>query len=99
MSIEPREERLIEIQADFFASYLLMPTKVIGLLYDIYWKKEFKRQVVKPLLVKGYYFQQPSFQRVVGPISRKMGVSLEAAAIRLKKMGYLVEEVPLPFTR
>ena len=99
MSIEPREEGLIEYQANLFASYLLMPTKVIGLLYDIYWKKEFKRQVVKPLLVKGYYFQQPSFQRVVGPISRKMGVSLEAAAIRLKKMGYLVEEVPLPFTR
>lgn len=99
MSIEPHEEGLIEYQANLFASYLLMPTRVIGLLYDIYWKKEFKREVVKPLLVKGNYFKQPSFQRVVGPISRKMGVSLEAAYIRLKKMGYLVEEMSFPFTR
>lgn len=81
----------LEHHANYFASCLLMPASVIRLLYAIYWKKEFKSDKVAPLQVKGIYYKDPVFQRVVCPIARKMNVSKEAAYIRLKKMGLLFD--------
>jgi hypothetical protein len=70
-----------------------MPAPVISLLYEIYWKKEFKNETVRPIYVdKGYYYD-PIFQRVIGPVARKMKVSKQAAYIRLHKMGLIFERI------
>jgi Zn-dependent peptidase ImmA (M78 family) len=86
--IVPDTKRWLEYHAQYFASCLLMPAPVISLLYAIYWKKEFKREKIGRLFVDKDYYNDPVFQRVVGPVARKMNVSLQAAYIRLKKMGY-----------
>lgn len=83
-------KRWLEHHAHYFASCLLMPASVIRLLYDFYWKKEFKREKVFPIHVEKDYNHDPVFQRVVCPISRKMNVSNQAAFIRLKKMGLIL---------
>ena len=80
-------KRWLEHQAHHFASCLLMPAPVIRLLYDIYWKKEFKSEKVRPIHVNKDYYDDPVFQHVVAPIARKMNVSLQATYIRLKKLG------------
>ena len=82
-------KKWLEHHAHHFASCLLMPAPVIKLLYAIYWKKEFKSEKVCPLLVNRDYYHDPVFQRIVGPVARKMNVSLQVAYIRLKKMGLL----------
>ena len=69
-----------------------MPAPVTRLLYEIYWKKEFKNEKVKPLHVEKDYYNDPSFQHVVAPIARKMRVSLRAAYFRLKKLELLVDK-------
>jgi hypothetical protein len=68
-----------------------MPANVISLLYSIYWKKEFHGANAVPIRVKEDYYNDPVFQRVVGPVARKMKVSLQAAYIRLKKMGLIID--------
>ncbi len=85
-------KKWIEHHAHYFASCLLMPAPVIRLLFEIYWKKEFHREKICPLYVGGDIYSDRIFQRVVGPISRKMKVSLEAAYIRLKKMGLVCKK-------
>lgn len=85
-------KRWLEHHAHYFASCLLMPAPVISLLYAIYWKKEFKSEKVCPLFVNRDYYHDPVFQRVVGPVARKMNVSLQAAYIRLHKMGLLLHK-------
>lgn len=69
-----------------------MPAPVIRMLYDIYWKKEFKSEKVCPLYVDKNYYYVPVFQRVIGPVARKMNVSKQAAYIRLHKMGLIFEK-------
>ena len=90
--IVPDTKRWLEYHAQYFASCLLMPAPVISLLYAIYWKKEFKREKIGRLFVDKDYYNDPVFQRVVGPVARKMNVSLQAAYIRLKKMGLLLNK-------
>lgn len=86
-------KKWLEHHAHYFASCLLMPAPVISLLYEIYWKKEFKNETVRPIYVdKGYYYD-PIFQRVIGPVARKMKVSKQAAYIRLHKMGLIFERI------
>lgn len=84
--------RWLEHHANYFASCLLMPASVIRMLYDIYWKKEFKTEKVDSIYVKEDYYNDPIFQRVVCPVARKMGVSPNAAYIRLKKMKLIIEK-------
>lgn len=90
--IVPNTKKWLEHHANCFASCLLMPAPVIRLLYAIYWEKEFKNNKVAPLHVKNPYYNDPDFQHVVCPIARKMRVSPNAAYIRLKKIGLLIDE-------
>lgn len=91
-TIVARNRRWLEHHANYFASCLLMPRKVVRLLYEIYWRKEFGSGVVSPLIIKGEYFRDPVFQRVACPIARKMNVTPQAMYIRLKKVGLLFDE-------
>lgn len=85
-------KRWLEHHAHYFASCLLMPAPVIRMLYDIYWKKEFKSEKVSPIYVDKNYYYDPIFQRVIGPVARKMKVSKQAAYIRLHKMGLIFDK-------
>lgn len=85
------EKHWLEVQANVFASYMLMPCEIVELLYNLYWRKWFKSDKVKPLYVKARPYNDKNFQNVVGPIARHMGVSLKAMSIRLKEMGLLIE--------
>lgn len=89
MDIDIKEQQWMERQANVFATYLLMPEQVVRLLYQIYWRKEFHQDTVLPLTYSSHQPQLGQYQRVVGPISRKMGVSLEAMTYRLQKLGLL----------
>lgn len=85
-------KRHMEHHANHFASCLLMPAPVLRLLYDIYWKKEFKSEEVAPLrLNEVNYFLNPFYQRIVCPVARKMNVSPQAAYIRLKNLGLVID--------
>lgn len=85
------EKHWLEVQANDFASCMLMPREIVEILYNLYWHKWFKCNQVKPLCVKAPMYWDRNFQNVVGPVARHMGVSLEALSIRLKEMGLLVE--------
>ena len=91
-TIASRNKEWMEHHANYFASCLLMPAPVIRMLYNIYWKKWSKREQVSPLKVKKNYYSDKNFQSIVGPIARKMNVSLKAAYIRLKKLGLIIDE-------
>ena len=91
-TVVSRNRKWMEHHADIFASCLLMPAPVIRLLYEIYWKKEFKSENVSPIHISGTFYRDPVFQRVVGPVANKLKVSLQAAYIRLKKMGLVIDE-------
>lgn len=87
------EKHWLEVQANVFASYMLMPREIVDLLYNLYWRKWYKSDAVRPLRVKAPVYNDKDFQNVVGPIARHMGVSLEAMSIRLKEMRLLIELV------
>lgn len=87
------EKHWLEVQANVFASYMLMPREIVELLYNLYWRKWFKSDEVKPLYVKAPVYGDRDFQNVVGPIARHMGVSLEAMSIRLQEMGLMLDIV------
>ena len=88
--IVPYNKQWLEHHAQYFASCLLMPAPLARRLYELYWKKEFKRGEVGPITVDGAdYYHDQVFQRVVGPVARKMNVSLQVAYIRLSKMGLI----------
>ena len=91
-AIVSNTKKWLEHHANYFASCLLMPAPIICRLYDIYWKKEFQSDKVCPIHVNTDYYNDPVFQRVVGPIARKMSVSLQAAYIRLRKLGLILDE-------
>ena len=85
------EKHWLEVQADAFASCMLMPREIVTLLYNIYWRKRFKRQKVEPMLVSNKPYWDKDFQNVVAPVARHMGVSLEAMKIRLIRIGLLID--------
>jgi Zn-dependent peptidase ImmA (M78 family) len=80
------ERAKLECQANFFASCLLMPRPVIIRLYNIYWKKYVGNENVGKLVVNADFYRDKDFQKVVGPIARRMKVSLQAAKIRLENL-------------
>lgn len=85
------EKHWLEVQANSFASCMLMPQELVVRLYNIYWRKWFKCDEVKPMCIKEPMFQNKDFQNVVGPIARHLRVSLEAMKYRLIKLGLLIE--------
>ena len=85
------EKHWLEVQADAFASCMLMPREIVTLLYNLYWRKWFKRQEVEPMLVSNKPYWDKDFQNVVAPVARHMGVSLEAMKIRLIRIGLLID--------
>lgn len=85
------EMHWLEVQANIFASYMLMPREIVELLYNLYWRKWFKCDIVRPLYVEAPFYGDRNFQNVVGPIARHMGVSLKAMGIRLQEMGLMVD--------
>lgn len=81
----------MEREANYFASCLLMPREVTRLMYEIYWKKEFHEDDVKPLpIIKNLRYKSPLFQRIIGPASRHLNVSMDALMYRLRDMGLVV---------
>ena len=86
LSLNINERQRLERQANQFASCLLMPERIVRELYRIYWQKEFGSYEVQPLK---YDVPIDVFQRIVGPVSRKMDVSMEAMKIRLTKLGLI----------
>jgi Zn-dependent peptidase ImmA (M78 family) len=87
MSLSSYHQRLLEKQANIFASCLLMPARLVKPLYEIYWHKEFGPGDIRPLILDCDAKSVGIYQRIVGPLSRKMGVSLEAMKIRLLRLG------------
>lgn len=88
------ERHWLDTQANYFASCLLMPRKVVALLYSIYWKKWFKREQVCPLTIADNFYNDKNFQNIVGPMSRKMKVSLEAMKNTLIDMELITTDIP-----
>ena len=85
------EKRVMERQANHFASCLLLPREMTTLMYEIYWKKEFHSDNVKPLHVKKEKcYKNRAFQRIIGPASRHLNVSMEALMYRLHDIGLVV---------
>jgi LPS sulfotransferase NodH len=70
---------------------MLMPREIATLVYNLYWRKWFKRQDVEPMLVSSMPYWNKDFQNVVAPVARHMGVSLEAMKIRLVNLGLLID--------
>ena len=87
------ERHWLDTQANYFASCLLMPRKVVALLYSIYWKKWFKREQVCPLTIADDFYNDKNFQNIVGPMSRKMKVSLEAMKNTLIEMELITIDI------
>lgn len=85
------EERIKEHQANYFASCLLMPRELSRLMYEVYWKKEYHEEQVRPLRVdRERYFQSSLVQRIIGPCARHLNVSMEAMMLRLHDIGLVV---------
>lgn len=87
------ERHWLDTQANYFASCLLMPRKIVALLYSIYWRKWFKREHVCSLTIADNFYNDKNFQNVVGPMSRKMNVSLEAMKNTLIEMELITTEI------
>ena len=85
------EKHWLEVQADYFASCMLIPREIVTLLYNLYWHKWFNRQEVEPMQVSSKPYWDKDFQNVVAPVARHMGVSLEALKIRLVNLGLLID--------
>lgn len=76
----------LEWQANHYASCLLMPAGVVWQLYRIYWQKEFGPGTPQSLTAQDNTYFTGVFHRVVGPIARKLDVSMESMKWRLVKM-------------
>ena len=89
--IKPREKSWMEHHANYFASCLLMPAPVVKLLFNIFVRRNIYGVSSVPLNRDRYVDQF-----VIVPIARIMNVSVEAATIRLVKMGlvYTLPQMP-----
>ena len=85
------EKHWLEVQANYFASCMLMPRRLVELLYNLYWRKWFKCDIVKPMYIKEPMYWDKDFQNVVDPIARHLGVSSAAIKIKLLEMGKLID--------
>ena len=82
----------LEWQANQYASCLLMPAGVVGQLYRLYWQKEFGLGNPQSLTAQDNSYFFGVFHRVVGPIARKLNVSVESIKWRLVKMGLIIAD-------
>ncbi|MBR4898443.1 MAG: ImmA/IrrE family metallo-endopeptidase [Prevotella sp.] len=89
--IHPNENDWMERQANHFAACLLMPAPVVRLLFDHF--------MIKHLGTVYYPLQANSgctVLNIITPIAKAMNMSVEAATIRLKKLGLIYNQPPLP---
>lgn len=84
-------KKYLEMQANYFASCMLMPRRLVVLLYNLYYRKWFKRDVVTPLYIKEPMYWDKDFQNVVNPVARHLGVSSNAIKNRLMELRLLVD--------
>lgn len=93
ISISKSDSRRVEHQANIFASYLLMPKKLVGTLYYHFY--DFFIQKIYGGSIQPLYYNpnQPetwsSYKNVVVRIAHVLGVSQQALIIRLKSLGLL----------
>lgn len=92
LALDPSEKGWLEQQANHFASCLLMPAPVISRLFYIYMKRSSVQPCLCPLPAGSCCVREC----IIAPVARKMNVSVEAATIRLKKMGLVCESQLLP---
>lgn len=86
--LDEKSRKLLERQANHFASCLLMPRELTCLMYEIYWKKEFGNKTVAPLpVVKDMRYSSHIFQKIIGPAARHLNVSMDALMWRLYDIG------------
>ena len=83
IQIEPREEKRMEHQANHFASCLLMPSPVVRLLFSIYIQKEFGEGCQEKLTLGNTETDRYLYHHIVGPVARKMDVSMESMKYRM----------------
>lgn len=89
LAISQVDSRRLEYQANKFASFLLMPEKLVRPLYNIYYS-QYYGGVPRPL----YYDPQnpetwKAYDIVVGNITNILQVSFQAMRIRLQSLGLL----------
>ena len=85
------EKHWLEVQANIFASFMLMPRELVQLLYNLYWRKWFRHDEVQPMCIEEPMYWNKDYQNVVGPIARHLGVSSNAMKISLLNMGLLID--------
>jgi Zn-dependent peptidase ImmA (M78 family) len=80
----------IEIQANMFASQVLLPLQPFLLFVQNYFKR---KDIYKPnLVLDSQHCNQVTVYTLLNEIQLQFGVSKEVARIRLKKLGKLVDE-------
>lgn len=93
LSICENGARKLEYQANKFASYLLMPQKIVMYLYVIFFKRYVQKIYGDELHPLYYNPDQPetwdSYHGVVVNMAKQLDVSKQAMEIRLKLLGLL----------
>lgn len=93
LSIRKCDYRKLEYQANKFASCLLMPQKLVQLLYAFYFERCIHQKYGDSFHALYYNPNQPetwpSYNCIVGNMAILLGVSLQAMGIRLKALGLL----------
>jgi hypothetical protein len=93
ISLSETDSRRLEYQANKFASYLLMPQKLVVALYALYFSLYVTRVHGDGVHALYYNPEQPetwdSYNNVVRPMCKLLGVSKTAMNIRLKELGLL----------
>ena len=93
ISISKSNSRRVEHQANIFASYLLMPKKLVVTLYYLFYVYYIQRIYGGSIQPLYYNPKQPetwsSYNNVVVIMAHVLGVSQQALIIRLKSLGLL----------
>ena len=91
-TFSPVEKGWLEQQANHFASCLLMPAPIVRQLFNIYAKRHILGPVALPLPTYNCCFRE----HIIKSVANTMNVSVEAATIRLEKMGLIYKEQSIP---
>lgn len=91
--INKEETRRLECQANSFAAMLLMPTKLVAILYWYFYKKHITPWIGRKPQPLYYNPTQPetfeSYNYIVGNIAKRLWVSHEAVKFRLTALNLL----------
>jgi len=91
--VSENDSHRLEYQANKFASYLLMPKKLVCKLYNIFFDQYVHQEFGDRFHALYYNPDQPetwsSYNSIVGHMSRLLGVSKQAMRIRLMSLGLL----------